>query len=228
MPFYIFTRHTFWIFFLSSMTLVATPLTEKGDLILDNPFNGSLARHESVDLDDGWSRRVSFGIWSVESDGSVTAKNVPEHGHGPVLTFNAPIQDIIIECEFQIPDSPEEDRHFRIFIDEEGYSGHNIQSTANVSSVFRPVGFTLQHLRKDQDKSIVTDADFGPLNLTLKPDTWYHMRLEVLGDKARATVAGKTIGAQHPNLTVEKNKIGLNPGMAGGRIRNFKVWAVKN
>ena len=97
-----------------------------------------------------------------------------------------------------------------------------------MSSVFRPIGFTLQHLRKDDDKTILTDADFGPLNLELQPDTWYSMRMEVRGDKARATVAGKTIGAQHTHLLVEKSKIGLNPGMAGGRIRNFKVWAVKN
>ena len=140
----------------------------------------------------------------------------------------APIHDIIIECEFQIPETPEKDRHFRIFIDEDGYRGHNIQSTANVSSVFRPVGLTLQHLRKNDDKGTLTDADFGPLNLDLQPNTWYKMRLEVMGDQARTTVAGKTITATHPNLTVVKNKIGLNPGMAGGRIRNFKAWSVKN
>ena len=44
------------------------------------------------------------------------AINVPEHGHGPVLTFIAPIRDIIIECEFMIPKEPINDRHFRIFI----------------------------------------------------------------------------------------------------------------
>ena len=52
------------------------------------------------------------------------------------------------------------------------------------------------------------------------------MRLEVLGDKVRTTVAGKTLGGQLPGLNVEKSKIGLNPGLAGGSIRNFKAWEV--
>ena len=113
-----------------------------------DPFEGSLERHETVDLGNGWNRRVSFGIWTLENDGTVTVENVPEHGHGPVLTYIAPIHDLIIECEFQIPETPAQDRHFRIFIDEDGYRGHNIQSTANLSSVFRPVGFTLAAPKK--------------------------------------------------------------------------------
>lgn len=221
-------RTTLACLLLSTVASPGGPSAKKGELVLSNPFEGSLERHESVDLENGWIRRVSFGVWTVENDGSVSVVNIPEHGHGPVLTYMAPIHDIIIECEFQIPSTPLKDRHFRIFIDEDGFGGHNIQSTANVSSTFRPVGFTLQHLRKDKNKEIVKDVDFGPLNLDLEPDTWYKMRLEVLGDQARTTVAEKTIGATHPNLTVEKNKIGLNPGMAGGRIRNFNVWAVKN
>ncbi len=228
MSFFSILRTTLAYLLLSSVATLGGTSAKKGKLVLSNPFEGSLERHESVDLENGWIRRVSFGVWTIENNGSVSAVNIPEQGHGPVLTYIAPIHDIIIECEFQIPATPLKDRHFRIFIDEDGFGGHNIQSTANVSSTFRPVGFTLQHLRKDKNKEIVKDVDLGPLNLDLEPDTWYKMRLEVLGDQARTTVAEKTIGATHPNLTVEKNKIGLNPGMAGGRIRNFNVWAVKN
>ena len=213
---------------LSALSALGAPLAKKGKLILSNPFEGTLERHESVELKDGWTRRISFGIWTLQSDGSLKAINVPEHGHGPVLTFIAPIRDIIIECEFMIPETPIKDRHFRIFIDEDGFRGHNIQSTANLSSSFRPVGFTLQHLRKDDKKGIVKDVDFGPLELDLKPCKWYQMRLEVVGDQARTTVDGITLMGQHPDLNVEKSKIGLNPGLAGGSIRNFKAWKVND
>jgi len=213
---------------LSSLSALGGPLAKKGELILSNPFNGSLKRHESVDLQNGWTRRISYGIWTQKKDGSMKAINVPEHGHGPVLTFIAPIRDIIIECEFMIPKEPINDRHFRIFIDEDGFRGHNIQSTANISSKFRPVGFTLQHLRKDEQKGIVQDADFGPLELDLKPGKWYKMRLEVVGDQAQTTVDEITLEGQHADINVEKSKIGLNPGLAGGRIRNFKAWKVKS
>ncbi|MDA1065314.1 MAG: hypothetical protein O3C43_02295 [Verrucomicrobia bacterium] len=212
----------------SALTALGAPLAKKGTPILSNPFEGSLERHESVDLKNGWTRKISFGIWTLQNDGSLKAINVPEHGHGPVLTFIALIRDIIIECEFMIPETPIKDRHFRIFIDEDGFGGHNIQSTANLSSSFRPVGFTLQHLRKDEKQGIVQDVDFGPLELNLIPGKWYKMRLEVVGDQARTTVDGITLESQHANLNVEKSKIGLNPGLAGGSIRNFKAWEVKS
>ncbi|MBT5813323.1 MAG: hypothetical protein HN763_10045 [Opitutales bacterium] len=211
---------------LPSLSSLAGPLAKKGKLILDSPFERSLTWGESVTLQEGWIRRVSAGDWSLQSDGSLLAVNVPEHNHGPVITYTAPINDIIIECEFKLPAQEGPNRHFRIFLDQAGYAGHNIQSTANVSSTFRPVGLTLQHLLKDKEKKSVADVDFGLEALNLKGDVWYTMRLEVLGDKARTTVAGKTLGGQLRGLNVEKSKIGLNPGLAGGSIRNFKAWEV--
>lgn len=54
------------------------------------------------------------------------------------------------------------------------------------------------------------------------------MRLDVVGDQAQTTVDRITLEGQHADLNVEKSKIGLNPGLAGGRIRNFKAWKVKS
>lgn len=206
----------------------AQNLANKGELILSDPFEGSLGKGELVDIQDGWKRRVSFGDWTRRADGSVTAENVPEDGHGPVLTLIAPVRDIIIECEFQIPDTPKKDRHFRIFLDHPDYRGHTIQSTANVSSVFRPVGLTLQHISKKDDaqKTIIQDIEFGPTPIELKPNTWYKMRFDIVGNKAWTVVNGVSLYGRNKVLHVEKNKIGLNPGMAGGRIRNFNAWTV--
>ncbi len=228
MPIVRFLNSLVAVALLLSVTTLAGPLAKKGTLVLDSPFEGSLVRHEQVDLKGGWTRRISFGDWSLQSDGSLLAVNVPEHGHGPVLTYIAPVTDIIIECEFKLPLEEGPNRHFRIFLDHADYRGHNIQSTANVSSTFRPVGFTLQHLRKDQDAKIEEDVEFGLEPLDLKGGVWYKMRLEVLGGRTRATVAGKTIEGEHSALNVEKSKIGLNPGLAGGSIRNFKAWKVES
>ena len=205
----------------------AQPLAKKGDLILLDPFEGSLEKKKLVDIGNGWQRRVSFGEWIVEADGTVTVVNHPEDGHGPVLTLIAPVKDIIIECEFQIPASPQKDRHFRIFLDHSDYAGHTIQSTANVSSSFRPVGLSLQHISKkrDEKKTIIEDIEFGPKEIELHPNTWYTMRIDVVGDRAWTSVNGIALGGQAKVLNVEKSKIGLNPGMAGGKIRAFKAWA---
>ena len=213
----------------SAWLVQGQPLAEKGELILSNPFEGSLEKKKLVAIGKGWERRVSFGNWTLRSDGSVIAENIPADGHGPVLTYIAPVRDLIIECEFKIPAFPEANRHFRIFLDHSDYAGHAIQSTANVSSVFRPVGLTLQHISKtkDAEKRVIKDIEFGPAKLDLNPDTWYTMRFEVVGDKAWTLVNGVSLQGQNRVIDVEKSKIGLNPGIAGGSIRNFKVWSVK-
>lgn len=215
--------------FCSAWLLQGQPLAEKGRLILSNPFEGSLEKKKLVAIGDGWQRRVSFGAWTLRSDGSVTAENVPVDGHGPVLTYIASVRDLIIECEFKMPASPKANRHFRIFLDHADYAGHAIQITANISSVFRPVGLTLQHISKTKDgeKRVIKDIEFGPAKLELNPDTWYTMRFEVVGDKAWTLVNGVSLRGQNEVIDVEKSKIGLNPGIAGGSIRNFKVWSVK-
>ena len=215
--------------FCSAWLLQGQPLAEKGRLILSNPFEGSLEKKKLVAIGDGWQRRVSFGAWTLRSDGSVTAENVPVDRHGPVLVCIAPVRDLIIECEFKIPASPKANRHFRIFLDHADYSGHAIQSTANISSVFRPFGLTLQHISKtkDAEKRVIKDIEFGPAKLELDPDTWYTMRFEVVGDKAWTLVNGVSLRGQNEVIDVEKSKIGLNPGIAGGSIQNFKVWSVK-
>jgi len=221
-----------WLFaislLISLLSVEGQPLAVKGDLILSNPFAGSLEKKKLVDIESGWQRRVSFGDWTVLADGSVTAKNVPEDGHGPVLTYIAPVRDLVIECEFKIPVAPLENRHFRIFLDHLDYAGHAIQSTANVSSIFRPAGLTLQHISRtrDADKRLLKDIEFGPAELDLNPNTWYKMRLDIVGDRAWTVVNGVSLYGRNQVIDVEKSKIGLNPGIAGGSIRNFKVWTV--
>ncbi len=221
-----------WLFAISLLISILSaegqPLAVKGDLILSNPFAGSLEKKKLVDIGSGWKRRVSFGDWTVLADGSVTAKNVPEDGHGPVLTYIAPVRDLVIECEFKIPVAPLQNRHFRIFLDHLDYAGHAIQSTANVSSVFRPVGLTLQHISRtrDAEKRLLKDIEFGPVELDLNPNTWYKMRLDIVGDRAWTVVNGVSLYGRNQVIDVEKSKIGLNPGIAGGSIRNFKVWTV--
>jgi len=160
----------------------------------------------------------------------MTVVNHPEDGHGPVLTLIAPVSDIIIECEFQVPSSLQKDRHFRIFLDHPDYAGHTIQSTANLSSVFRPVGLSLQHISKKRDaqKTIIKDLEFGPKPIELNPNTWYTMRIDIVGDRAWTRVNGIELSGTNLVLDVEKSKIGLNPGMAGGKVRNFRAWAVRS
>ena len=151
-------------------------------------------------------------------------ENIPEDGHGPVLTYLTPIKDVIIECEFRLSTKDVVDRHFRIFLDNPEYGGHTIAAWANVSTVFRPKGLTLFHNPKVKGKTPVKAVDIGPQSWHAKVAGWHKMTLVLIGDKARVIVDAVELDARIPGLDTTKNKIGLNPGKAGGEVRNFKAW----
>jgi hypothetical protein len=202
----------------------AGPLAEKGKLLLADNFVKLPGDRKARGLAEGWQQRISFGKWIPIEEGGVRAVNVPEHGHGPVMTYLGPVGDVIIECEFMLPKKEGADRHFRIFLDHPDYRGHTIAAWANLTTVFQPLGLTLLHNPKSADKKVLEEARFGPQEVALEPGAWHTMRLELVGTRARVTVGDAVVEGEHAKLATTKNKIALNPGKAGGSLRNFKVW----
>jgi len=200
------------------------PLAVAGRLLLSDDFAKLPPPKKLHSLNSDWQQRLSFGKWTSLDEGGVRAENIPEDGHGPVLTYLAPIDDVIIECQFRLPTGDPVDRHFRIFLDHPEYRGHTIAAIANESSDFQPVGASLLHNPKTDHKDVVTEVRFGPIPVTLTPGQWHTMRLELVGDRARMSVDDVVVTGNDPALRTTKNKIGLNPGKAGGDLRNFRVW----
>lgn len=50
------------------------------------------------------------------------------------------------------------------------------------------------------------------------------MRLQVLGERVRVTVGDTVVEGTLPALDANKRNIALNPGKAGGELRNFRAW----
>ena len=72
----------------------------------------------------------------------------------------------------------------------------------------------------DEDETLVADT------FNLKPDTWYWMMLEVIGDEMVAQVSGAPVlRAKHPRFNIPKDQINL-PTRGGGIVLydNVKVW----
>jgi len=90
-------------------------LAEKGPLILSDDFTKAPTDRKAHDISEGWQRRVSFGNWTPIKGGGLKAVNVPEDDHGPVLVYMGTLKDVIIECEFRLPEKDGPNRHFRIF-----------------------------------------------------------------------------------------------------------------
>lgn len=202
----------------------AFPAIRKGALVVEDQFDGARPTKKWMTFAGKWRRRATFGDWQPLSGGGLRAANIPDDGHGPVLVYEGRFKDLVIECEFRLPAERGPFQHFRVFLNHPDYSGHTIGAWANLSSKFQPVGLTLLHNPKTEDKKVIDEKRFGPAELKLEPDRWYAMRLELFGRHARVTVDGVVVSGSHPGFAVEKNVLGLNPGRGNGDVRNFRVW----
>jgi len=212
---------------ISAMGTAAEPgksFAKKGELILSDDFSKPPVAKQTDEWKEGWQRRCSFGLWTSLGDGAVRARNVPSQGHGPVVSYQSPVKNVIVECEFRLPEADGPDRHFRIFLDFPQYRGHAIAAWANLSTVFQPAGLSLLHNPKNADKKVIKEARFGPAQVDLTPGKWHLMRLEILGEQVRVTVGDTVVKGTLPALDANKRNIALNPGKAGGELRNFRAW----
>lgn len=219
------------IFLWFSYSLDQLPVVaEESATILSDDFSLVPVHKETVEVASGVERRTTFGKWGLVAPGTLQASNVLEDKHGPVLAYSIPIDNAVITCEFKLPESPAENRHFRIFLDHPDYRGHAVNATANISSKFRPPGVTLQHLQKDpQAKKFIANIEFDTVEIDLTPSQWHTMKVTLIDDYVKVEVDGKTMTeGRSEHFKVTKNKIGLNSGIAGGWIRNFKVTEVPN
>jgi hypothetical protein len=208
------------------MTLLAVPCRAgESALIFAADFSKVPEHKKVIEVAPGVKRRTTFGKWELVGPNTLRATNIPEDNHGPVLVYEVPINNAVLTCDFKIPKAPAKNRHFRIFLDHPDYGGHTLNATANISSVFRPVGLTLQHLQKDKKtKKLLVNLEFKTVEVDLKPGQWHTMKVTLIDDYAKVEIDGKTMtegSSEHLNVT--KNKIGLNPGIAGGEIRDFKI-----
>ncbi len=197
---------------------------KKGDLILTDDFSKPPVVKHIDEWKGDWQRKCSFGWWTSLGDGAVRAKNIPSQGHGPVVSYQSPVENVIVECEFRLPEAEGPDRHFRIFLDFPKYLGHAIAAWANLSTGFQPAGLTLLHNPKGADHKVLNETRFGPAKVDLTPGKWHLMRLEILDERVRVTVGDTMVEGTLPTLNANKRNIALNPGKAGGELRNFRVW----
>jgi hypothetical protein len=60
-----------------------------------------------------------------------------------------------------------------------------------------------------------------------EPDTWYTLRLEVIGNTAQATCNGVTVYGAHEKFGLPKTSISLGTGLSVHDLRNFRVYEAR-
>jgi len=160
------------------------------------------------------------GSWNV-ADGAFHGMEGPSANHPATASLGLPYQDAVIQVEFRLNDVPLEGRKYRsVFIkatDEKDY----------VTAFFiSPTGSNLTAYSADRINPANKQRDKEPpigVPQSLKLGEWYVAVLEIRGQEAVATVAGKSTTASHPLFGSPKRSVMLGVGVDAS-FRNLRIW----
>ncbi|MGN6641754.1 MAG: hypothetical protein ACTHKU_02005, partial [Verrucomicrobiota bacterium] len=117
----------------------------KGNLLLQDDFN-TLQEYTKVlqPLTNGWQVRVWHATWKRTTDG---IESRWESGHNPVLGYEGPFSNVVIEVDFRYRDADAQNAYLRVNpanrqLDPRAYT---VSAWANASSKARPRGLILEH-----------------------------------------------------------------------------------
>lgn len=201
----------------------APAFVKKGKLLFKDDFdNKMIYTKENQDVGEGWKVRANHASWVQNKHG---VRSIWKEGHMPVLTYQGSFNDAIIEVDFR-------------YVKEEGagkWSGCRISATnpelnprayaasvwANMDNPGRKLGMVLEH--DEWKPGVITTVDNKAA--TFEPGKWYTLRLELLGDSARATCNGVTVAGTHEKFgIVPKTSISLGVGTCPHELRRFRVY----
>jgi hypothetical protein len=197
-------------------------LATKGELLLREDFQRHAAyTKEKLPLQPGWQVRVAHGIWQ-RSDAGV--RSTWEAGHSPVLVVEGDFGDVVIEIDFRYRAEPDKWAACRVSATNPQLypRAYAVSVWANVDFKSRGRGFLIEN---DVWSGHITRAGYKKADYS--PDTWYTIRLEVVGNKAQAECNGIRVTGTHDKFGIPKTSIWLATGQSQHELRDLRVYAAR-
>jgi hypothetical protein len=178
---------------------------------------------------DGWTVKIAHSNWRKTGDG---VQSVWRGGHMPVLEFDCeqPFTNVVIEVDFRFhrdagTNSANNGAACRISPTnfKLNPSAYAASIWANLDSKDRQPGLVLEH-DEWKPNGIVT-VDRKPL--ALKPDKWYRVRMELIGDAVLANCSGVTVYGTFEKFGLPKTSVPLGSGYCVHDFRRFRIYEAK-
>lgn len=160
------------------------------------------------------------GRWE-QSDNAFHGVESPGANHPATASFGIEFQDAIIQVDIRLNEVPAEGRKYRsIFVkatDEKDYVCGLFLSQTGLNLVpYSAERINPASHQRDKDPQVsVAHA----LNL----NEWYTVLLELKGDQAHGSVAGKTVNLAAPLFAAPKCSVMLGVG-TDASFRNLRIW----
>lgn len=209
--------------FLVSVLSSHGQLAQKGRLLLAEDFR-SLAAYtkEAQPVAEGWRAKVWHGTWKRTAEG---LESVWEKGHNPVIVFEGGIVDAVIEVDFRYRKEAGKNAYLRIgpMARELDPRAYTVSAWVNADSKARPPGVVLEH----EEWRTQGYTGMATRIARFEPDTWYTVRLEIVGDEALVTCNGVTASGRYEKFALPKPMIALGVGHCSHELRRLRIYEAK-
>jgi hypothetical protein len=200
---------------------VSAQMAVKGDLLLEEHFQHYESyTKEPLPVKPGWRVRNSHAEWKRVAEG---VQSVWQEGHMPVLVYEGAFGDAIIEIEFRFHQENGKWAACRVSAANSQLNPRAYATSvwANLDNPARPLGMVLEH--DEWKPGVITTVENKPASFD--PDTWYTLRLEMIGDKVLATCNGVSVYGTHEKFGLPKTSVVLGTGLSPHYLRNFRVYS---
>jgi hypothetical protein len=174
--------------------------------LLDRPGNVLSQPDFKQPLGKEWS--VGKGKWEP-ADGVITATEIPEEHHVPVLHLATGPVPIVLECEFRYNTG-------KIF-----YVGFDSAGKHCGRVVMTPKKVTLCE-DSTEVKGKTPSHVLAEMAVDLKPDEWQKLRVDYAGEKLAIRLNGQELRAEHPFLGTPKARWWF-AAASTEQVRNVRV-----
>lgn len=195
-------------------------LAKKGKLIYKDDFKTPKEyTREFQPVNSGWKVKTGHANWMHTKKG---IESVWEEGHMPVLVYSGEFEDAVIEVDFRFQREEGKWAACRISATNPQLSprSYAVSVWANANSNSRSLGMVLE--QDEWKPGEITTVDTFPASF--KPNKWYILRLEIVGNEAKATCNGITVYGTHEKFGIPKNSIYLGTGTCKHELRNLRVY----
>ena len=208
----------------------ATLMTTRGKLLTSEDFVAALAPFTGKPVGfasgfSGWRYNGTTtggkgGRWEI-ANGEFRGIETPGANHPATASFGMTFQDVIIQCDVQLNDVPDEGRKYRsLFVKATDAKDYVISLSLGQGGLF------LTPYDADKINPATQQREKGTTVKLLKPiklNEWHTIVLEIQGNEVVGTLDGQSITLNNPLLSSAKHSIMLGAGTEAS-FRRLRVW----
>lgn len=198
---------------LAAQTPPATHICTPDRLIISTSFNEDtpLMRKKAI---HGW--QAAIGQWQV-MDGALHGDEVAEDRHPSSCTWKLDATDLIITAQFRLGTAAHIAFGCRDSIPPHHHLGRTYISKEAIWIV-----------RQSGISKTSKSEKLAELKVSIDPEAWHTITVEISGDHYRAKVDGHVIEAHHTRYKDAKGLVALITKGQGAQFKNVAIWHAKS